>query len=104
MEKCIKDTDNVWSHLDKMAPIYERLSGMGATIHNQDYVSMILMALPETYTTYHETLADSTARNGRPLSANNFITKAIELYEKRQLRNNRDVMSHNPCYFELTSH
>ena len=92
-EKRIKDTDNVRTHLEEMTLIYERLSGMGAQIHDQDYTSMILMSLPKTYTMHLETIADSTSSIGRPLSTHDFITKAIELYEKRQLRIDRDTKS-----------
>ena len=60
-EKWIKDSDNVWTHLEEMALIYERLSGMGAQIHDQDYASMILMSLPKTYTMHLKIIADSTS-------------------------------------------
>ena len=92
-EKQIKDTDNIQTHLEEMALIYKRLSGMGAQIHDQDYTLMILMSLPETYTTHLKTIADSTSSIGRPLSAHDYITKAIELYEKRQLQIDRDTKS-----------
>ena len=92
-EKRIKDTDNVRTHLEEMALIYERLSGMGAQIHDHDYTLMILMSLPKTYTMHLETIADSASSIGWPLSVHDYIRKAIELYEKRQLRIDRDTKS-----------
>src|SRR5882724_5755912 len=63
----------------------ECLSGMGVALHDDDYTSMILMSLPESYTLHLETLADTMNSSGNPLTAHGFITKAIDLYEKCQL-------------------
>ena len=85
MEKCATETDDIRAHLDKMALSHECLSGMGAAIHDEDYASMILMSLPDSYTTHLETLADAAGSSGRTFTASDFITKAMELSGKRQL-------------------
>ena len=74
--------DDIRAHLDDMALMYERLSRMGVTLHDEDYVSMVLMSLPNTYTTHLETLADSATSTGRTFTAANLISKAIELFDK----------------------
>ena len=55
---------------------------MGVTLHDEDYTSMVLMSLPNTYTTHLETLADSATSTGRTFTAANLISKAIELFDK----------------------
>ena len=65
-----------------MALSYEHLSGMGAAIHNEDYASMILMSLLDSYTTHLETLADAAISSGRTFTAHDIIAKAIELVDK----------------------
>src|SRR5882672_1152324 len=90
MEKRAMDADDIRAHLDEMALMHERLSGMGVAMHNDDYASMILMSLPESYTMHLETLADAASSSGNPLSAHSFIMKAIDLYEKHRLRAERD--------------
>ena len=76
------------AHLDEMALSYEHLSGMGVTLHDKDYTSMVLMSLPETYSTHLETLVDSANSSGRKFTTHDFIVKAMELFDKRQLRAN----------------
>src|SRR5882724_13013048 len=78
--------DDIRAHLDDMALMYERLSRMGVTLHDEDYVSMVLMSLPDTYMTHLETLADSATSAGRTFTAANLISKAIELFDKRRIR------------------
>ena len=80
MEKQATNSDDIRAHLDEMALMCECLSGMGVTLHNDDYASMILMSLPESYTLHLETLADAASSSGNPLTAHGFITKEINLY------------------------
>ena len=84
------DTDDIQAHLDEMALMHEQLSRMGVTLHD-DYSSMILMSLPESYTLHLETLANAASSSRNPLTAHTFITKAINLYEKHQLCTRRDT-------------
>src|SRR5882724_8863717 len=85
MEKRALDADDIRAHLDEMVLMHKRLSRMGVTLHNDDYSSMILMSLPESYTLHLETLADAASSSRNPLTAHTFITKAIDLYKKCQL-------------------
>jgi len=85
------DTDNICTHLDKMAFIHKHLSRIGVDLHNNDYASMILMSLPESYTIHLETLADATSSSGNPLTTHNLITKAVNLYEKHQMHAGHDT-------------
>ena len=82
MERHVLEMDNICTHLDDMALSYECLSGMGAAIHDKDYLSMILMSLPDTYTTHLETLADVAISSGRMFTAHNFISKMTKLTDK----------------------
>jgi len=82
MEKCMSETDDICAHLDDMALSYERLSGMGVAIHDEDYASMVLMSLPDSYTTHLETLVDTAISSGCTFTAQDFISKAIELLDK----------------------
>ena len=87
----MSETDDIRTHLDDMALSYEHLSGMGVAIHDEEYASMVLMSLPDSYTTHLETLADATISSRHTFTAQYFISKAIELLDKRQLWAN-----HNP--------
>jgi len=48
------------------------------------------MSLPNSYTTHLETLADAAGSSGRTFTTFDFITKAMELSSKHQLRANRN--------------
>jgi len=91
MEKRASDADDIRAHLDEMALMHECLNRMGVILHNDDYSSMILMSLPESYTMHLETLADVASSSGNPLTAHAFIMKAIDLYEKCQLHSGHDI-------------
>ena len=66
---------------------------MGVAIHDEDYASMVLMSLPDSYTTHLETLVDTAISSGCTFTAQDFISKAIELLDKRQLWANHDPKS-----------
>ena len=74
--------DDICAHLDDMALSYEHLSGMGTTIHDDDYSSMILMSLLDSYVTYLETLTDVAIGSGHMFTTHDIITKATELADK----------------------
>jgi len=61
---------------------------MGVTLHDEDYVSMVLMSLPDTYTTHLETLANSATSTSQTFTVANLISKAIELFDKHRIRAN----------------
>ena len=82
MEKHVSETDDIHAHLDNMALSYEHLSSMGATIHDKDYASMILMSLPDSYMAYLETLSDTAIRSSHTFTAHDIIAKAAELADK----------------------
>src|SRR5882724_4054873 len=77
--------DDIHAHLDHMALSYKCLSGMGTAIHNEDYMSMILMSLPDSYTTHLETLTDAAIGSGCMFTAHDIITKVTELMDKWQV-------------------
>src|SRR5882724_4390649 len=93
MEKQVSETDDICTHLDNMALSHECLSGMGVAIHKEDYASMVLMSLPDSYTMHLETLADVAISSRQTFTIPNFIAKAIELSEKHQLQANQDPKS-----------
>jgi len=64
MEKWVSKTDDIRAHLDDMDLSHECLSSMGIAIHEEDYASMVLMSLPDSYTTHLETLADAAISSG----------------------------------------
>ena len=82
MEKCVSETDDIHAHLDHMVLSYKHLSSMGAAIHNQDYTSMIIMSLPDSYTTHLETLTNVAISSSCTFTAHNIITKVTELADK----------------------
>ena len=59
---------------------------MGATIHDEDYSSMILMSLPDSYLTYLETLADAAIGSGHTFTTHDIIAKETELVDIPQLQ------------------
>src|SRR5882724_5759999 len=61
---------------------------MGVTLHDEDYASMVLMSLPDTYTTHLETLANSATSTSQTFTVANLISKAIELFDKHRIRAN----------------
>jgi len=79
MEKRASETDDIHAHLDHMALSYKHLSGMGTAIHNEDYASMILMSLPDSYTTHLETLADVAISISRTFTATTSLLKQLNL-------------------------
>ena len=79
------DTDDICTHLDEMPFIHKHLSRMAVALHDNDYVSMVLMSLPESYTIHIKTLADAASSSGNPLTAHNLITKVIDLYKKHPI-------------------
>jgi len=79
MEKWVSEMDDIRAHLDNMALLHQHLSGMGIAIHDEDYMSMVLMLLPDSYTTHLKTLADAAISSGQTFTALDFIAKAIEL-------------------------
>src|SRR5882672_2206209 len=93
MEKWVTEMDDIHAHLDDMALLHEHLSGMGITIHDEDYASMVLMSLLDSYTMYLETLSDTTISSGCTFTTPDFIAKAIELADKCQLRTSHDPKS-----------
>src|SRR5882724_10844971 len=93
MEKWVSEMDDICTHLDYMALSYESLSGMGAAIHNEDYVSMILMSLPDSYITHLETLTDAAIGSGHMFMAHNIITKVTKLADKWQVQASCDHKS-----------
>ena len=64
MERWVQEMDDIHTHLNEMVLLYEHLIGMGVTLHDEDYMSMVLMSLPETYSTHLETLVDSANSSG----------------------------------------
>src|SRR5882724_9433439 len=83
MEKHMSETDDIRDHLNDMALSYEHLSSMGVAIHDEDYASMVLMSLPNSYTTHLETLVDAAISSGCTFTAQDFISKAIELLDQQ---------------------
>src|SRR5882724_290778 len=55
--------------------------------------SMVLMSLPESYTTHLETLTDVAIRSGHTFTAHNLISKAIELSDEHQFQANCEPKS-----------
>ena len=64
MEKQVSEMDDIHAHLDDMALSHEQLSGMGIAIHDKDYMSMVLMSLPDSYNMHLKTLADTAISSG----------------------------------------
>ena len=73
--------DNIPAHLDAIRHIYERLSGMGAPPSEDNYSSMIILSLPESYQVLLTTLGDAAQQANNPLTSDNYITKAVQEYE-----------------------
>jgi gag-polypeptide of LTR copia-type len=82
LEKRANEGDDIPTHLDSIQLLYERLSGMGAPPSEDNYSSMIILSLPESYQVLLTTLGDATQQAGNPLNSNNYITKAIQEYER----------------------
>lgn len=93
LEMKANEGDNIPAHLDAIRHIYERLSGMGAPPSEDDYSSMIILTLPESYQILLTTLGDAAQQANNPLTSDNYITKAVQEYERRHVRNGK---SSNP--------
>ena len=90
MEKRVQEMDDIQAHLDEMALSYECLSGMGVILHDEDYVSMVLMSFPKTYSMHLKTLTDFENSSSHKFITHDFIIKVTELFDKWQLRANCD--------------
>jgi len=90
MEQWVSEMNDIHTHLNDMALSHENLSSMGTTIHDEHYVSMVLMSLPDSYTTYLKTLTDAAISSGHTFTTPDFISKAIELSDKCHFQANCD--------------
>jgi len=77
MGKWVSEMDDICAHLNDMALSHEHLSGMGTAIHDEDYASMVLMSLPDSYTTYLKTLTDAAISSRCTFTAPDFIPKPL---------------------------
>jgi Pol polyprotein, beta-barrel domain/GAG-pre-integrase domain len=64
---------------------------MGAPPSEDDYSSMIILSLPESYQVLLTTLGDAAQQAGKPLNSDNYITKAIQEYERRHIRDEKSA-------------
>src|SRR5258708_36277426 len=56
---CCGDSEDVRAHLKKLADLHERLSALGRTVNDDEYVSVLIGSLPPSYDTTINTLTTS---------------------------------------------
>jgi len=83
--------DDVRAHLEKLANLRERLSSLGRTIGDTEYVSVILGSLPPSYYPAVDSLAISYEASDNDLTPTAVIRMAInEEEERRRLRKGKN--------------
>ena len=86
--RCGED-DDVRTHLEKLADLRERLSSIGRTIGDTEYISVILGSLPPSFDSAIDSLANSYEASDKDLTPTAVIRMALNEQEKRRLRKNK---------------
>src|SRR5258708_14883381 len=80
------DSEDVRAHLEKLADLRERLSALGRTVNDDEYVSVLIGSLPTSYDTTINTLTTSCDVTNTDITPTSVIRIATNEYEKRLLR------------------
>ena len=86
------ENDDVHAHLKKLADLHERLSSIGRTIHDAEYISVILGSLPPSFDPAVDSLTNSYEATDKDLTPTAVIRMAINEQEKCLLRKGKDKM------------
>src|SRR5713226_6887211 len=80
------DSEDVRAHLEKLADLRERLSALGRTVNDDEYVSVLIGSLPTSYDTTINTLTTSCDVTNTDITPTSIIRIATNEYEKCLLR------------------
>ena len=81
------DNDNVRTHFDKLAEMYERLSSMGTTLEAPEYTSTIISSLPSIYDpTISSIIAAASLAQKKP-DPETIIKLVTDDYDRRTVNN-----------------
>src|SRR5258708_19178458 len=80
------DSEDVCAHLEKLADLRERLSTLGRTVNDDEYMSVLIGSLPTSYDTTINPLTTSCDITNTDITPTSVIRIATNEYEKRLLR------------------
>ena len=83
--RCGED-DDVRAHFSKLANLREKLSALGRSVSDDEYVSVLIGSLPACYDGPIDSLTSSCDVNDKDITPSAVIRAATREYEKRSLR------------------
>ena len=86
--RCGED-NSVRDHFDNLANLREQLAAMGKTITDDEYASILLGSLPESYTAMLGSIAAATELSRRAVSSAIVVKIATDEYDHRTLQNGK---------------
>ena len=78
--KCM-DEANVRNHIYSLSMMYEQLKGMGETITNGDFTTLILGSLPKTYRSLINTISLQNCTSATPLKPKIIMESILEEFD-----------------------
>ena len=85
---CSED-DSVREHFDKLANLREQLAAMGKSIPDNEYASILMGLLPETYTAMLGSIAAAAEMSGHAVSSAAVVKIATDEYDRRTLESGK---------------
>ena len=85
-EKCPESGD-VRAHLHKLQAMREDLASMGGTIDDEDFTSIILGSIPQSYNTYIAAIMATSTLLNQTLSPTNLIDAICDEADRRIIKN-----------------
>src|SRR5271168_681789 len=85
-EKCTEQGD-VRAHLVKLQIMREDLASMGGSISDEDFTSMILGSIPQSYDTYIAAITATLSLLNQTLSSTNLIDVICDEADRRTIKN-----------------
>jgi hypothetical protein len=84
LTKCSED-DSVREHFDKLTNLREQLAAMGKSIPDNEYASILMGSLPESYTAILGSIAAAAELSGTAVSSSIVVKIATDEYDRRTL-------------------
>src|SRR3984893_18438999 len=84
---CDEDTD-IKAHLNAMTKLREELEGIGASVTDEDFGTMLLTSLPPSYRSLLHTIPHAASLSGFAINPNDLMRIILEEARQRELSEN----------------
>jgi hypothetical protein len=88
------ENDDICAHLEKLTDLRQRLSSLGRTIDDAEYISVILGSLPPSYDRAIDSLVNSYEACNKDLTLTAVVRMATNEQERRRLRKGENNPQH----------